>query len=194
LDPLLGHFKGLADRVAMTRAVVICIVAFGGLTASAHAASPGLDVFAPTYFSSADLNEQVRFSWYPNNSQDFFRIVVSDSRYTGWNTAQLGTRKTVLNSIYASPAEMGLGAGTWYWRVCYGWYDDPNTCYLDDDIRTLEVTNNCAYWTGFYRNVQGTLARSRAIYRRRPTRANRRLVQRGEALVRQAYSRVVFYC
>ena len=101
-------------------------------------AVPDVTILAPSYYSSADPDEQVRFSWWPENDQDFYRVVFSQYRSIGWETSRFSTRETVLTSIYASPEDIGLTPGTWYWRVCFGWYGE-STCYLDDDVRTLEV-------------------------------------------------------
>ena len=101
--------------------------------------SPDVTVFAPSYFSSAELDESIRFSWSARNSQDFFAVVFNQYRSFGWETSQYQSRQTVLSSIYLAPEDVGLTPGTWYWRICYGWNDDPSTCYFDDDIRSLEV-------------------------------------------------------
>lgn len=129
---------------SVSRTIRIALAAaFAALVLAAPAqaqTSPDVTVFGPSLFSTASPDEQVRFAWFPDNGQDFFRVVFSQTRSFGWESSPYGTRETVLNSTYTSPQEIGLTSGTWYWRVCYGWNDDPShTCYLDDDIRTLDV-------------------------------------------------------
>lgn len=102
--------------------------------------APDVDIFAPSFFTSAGLDDSVRFSWWAKNSQDFYRVAFSQTRHTGWETSPYSSRETVLTSLTATPRELNLAPGTWYWRICFGWNDTPGTCYLDDDIRTLEVT------------------------------------------------------
>jgi hypothetical protein len=80
----------------------------------------------------------VRFSWFAHNSQDFFTIEFNEYRTFGWETTY-SSRQTVLSRLHLTPEEVGLTPGTWYWRVCFGWYEGPTTCYFDDDTRTLEV-------------------------------------------------------
>jgi hypothetical protein len=137
-------------RLTRRRRIPIRRLALGALTAVAALglASPGahaqtrsdVTVFGPSLFSSANSDEQIRFAWFPDNGQDFFRVVFSRTRSFGWESSPYSTPETVLNSTYASPREIGLTPGTWYWRICYGWNDDSShICYMDDDIRTLDV-------------------------------------------------------
>ena len=101
--------------------------------------TPNVTVFSPGYYASAETDESIRFSWLAENSQDFFYIYFNESRYYGWETSTRYSRQTFLSSIYLTPEEVGLNPGSWYWRVCFGWYENPSTCYFDDDIRTLDV-------------------------------------------------------
>jgi hypothetical protein len=100
---------------------------------------PDVEIFAPGYFATSALDESIRFSWFAENSQDFFAVFFSQSRSFGWETTPYVSRQTVLSSIYLTPEEVGLAPGTWYWRICFGWNDDPGSCYFDDDVRSLEV-------------------------------------------------------
>jgi hypothetical protein len=120
---------------------IALVVAFAAalLAVPAQAQASSVSVFAPATYSSAALDEQIRFSWFPNNGQDFYRVVFSQYRSFGWENSPYRTPETVLNFTYTSPRELGLTPGTWYWRVCYGWYDNPGVCYPDADIRMLDV-------------------------------------------------------
>jgi hypothetical protein len=114
------------------------LLAFGAASSAQAQSTPDVTIFSPGFYSSADPDESIRFAWLPENDQDFYRVVFSQYRTFGWETTPYSTRETVLTSMYASPEEIGLTPGTWYWRVCFGWSGD-STCYLDDDIRTLDV-------------------------------------------------------
>jgi hypothetical protein len=123
------------------RRLVLLVVTVAALAQASTASSqtvPDVTVFSPGYFESAELDELVRFSWFAENSQDFFTVEFNEYRTFGWETTY-SSRQTVLSSLHLTPEEVGLTPGTWYWRVCFGWYEDPTTCYFDDDIRTLEV-------------------------------------------------------
>jgi len=125
-------FRRLALGALVTGAVMAVPV-------SAHASSDVM-VFAPFNGSVSTLDQPIRFSWYPENSQDFFRVVFSQTPSGGWEDSPHRTNETVLDSAYVSPRDVGLTPGTWYWRICYGWNTDArHICYWDDDIRTLDV-------------------------------------------------------
>jgi hypothetical protein len=124
----------MVRRIAIRVAVVVGLVSAIFVTPAPAQTSPDVTVFAPAVFEAP-----LRCSWYPNNGQDFYRVVISQFRTFGWSSPR-STRETVLASTYASPGQIGLTPGIWYWRICYGWDTDAtHTCYLDDDIRTLQV-------------------------------------------------------
>jgi hypothetical protein len=126
-------------RAAIRTSFVMALASMA-LAAPARAqASPDLTVYSPFIFDTAKSDDLVRFSWSPNNGQDFYRIVFSQYRTFGWEASPYQTPETVLNSTYVTPKEIGLSPGTWYWRVCFGWNTNPGVCYMDDDIRTLSV-------------------------------------------------------
>lgn len=136
------------DRFArwlLAAAVVPAVLLLSAGTASAApivAAKPAqtdyLTVFAPGYFQTAEADELVRFSWFGHRSQDFFRVVFNQYRSFGWEASRYESATTRLSSQFIMPSELGLTPGTWYWQVCWG-YDPDSTCYLDEEIRRLDI-------------------------------------------------------
>jgi hypothetical protein len=100
--------------------VLAAVAALASASPAAGQAVPDVSVFSPGYFETAELDELVRFSWFAHNSQDFFTIEFNEYRTFGWETTY-SSRQTVLSSLHLTPEEVGLTAGTWYWRVCFGW-------------------------------------------------------------------------
>lgn len=140
MSAYLGDVTAARCNIIAACALIMTLLAAGSAPAQ-NTGTADVTVYAPLIFDSADIDEQVRFAWAPNNGQDFFRVVFSEFRTFGWETTTTGTEQTVLNFQFASPRNIGLTSGTWYWRVCAGWNETPGTCYLDDDIRTLDVTD-----------------------------------------------------
>lgn len=123
-------------------AVVVCaglLLVVGAPRAFGQGNPSPASLFGPAINSTAQIDDSIRFSWLTYNSQDFYRVVFSRYRTFGWEAGP-STRETVLSWQYVTPRDVGLSVGTWYWRICYGWNDDPShTCYLDEGIRTLVV-------------------------------------------------------
>jgi hypothetical protein len=121
-----------------TRRAVVALSVFVLVTCLPAPASAHVSLFLPVNFATAQEDEAVHFSWFADQSEDFFRVVVA-AYPSGFMYSSLGTRQTILTSIDTTPAEMGLTPGTWYWTICAGWDTTPSTCYLDDETRTLFV-------------------------------------------------------
>lgn len=157
--------------------VGIVLGCFVGPVASADAK---ITLFFPTNFESVRQDESVRFSWYANQSEDYFRVVFSQTP-GGFQYSPYGTRETVLTSLFVTPAEAGLTLGTWYWTVCGRWSGE-STCYLDDEVRMIEVEEAlCIQWgrraVELRRSIRINRARAKRAKSRRERRRKQRLVQ-----------------
>jgi hypothetical protein len=147
-------------------------------------ASAYISLFSPSNYESVRQDESVRFSWYANQSEDFFQVVFSPYP-GGFESSRYGSRETVLTSTYVTPGEAGLTLGTWYWTVCGGWYGTP-TCYLDDEIRAFEVEEAlCVQWSRRASELRRAIRINRARARRAKSRKERRRKQRLVATLRR---------
>jgi hypothetical protein len=189
-----------AGTLAAIGAMALAFSVLAPATAVAQNPRPAT-IFAPSNFETFAHDELIRFSWMTYNSQDFFRIIFNRFRYSGWETTPYQTRETVLSSINASADEVGLSSDTWYWRLCYGWNDDPaRTCYLDDTIRQfdVEVPPPPAPFLSYARARSVTRSVIRRRYRVRPrvfrcARVNRSEILCGAVFRRRGrrYARIV---
>src|SRR4051794_6193227 len=98
-------------RYALLGVLLICLFAAPSLAAA------DVTIWAPYNYASATEDEQVRFSWVPNNSEDYFTVVFSQTSF-GLETSPYSSRETLLTSTYLTPSEVGLTPGTWYWTIC----------------------------------------------------------------------------